>query len=212
MAKRAKRLSLSEFAAARNRLFSELAVLHSAWEQYNFLFLSGSERVKVLNVCAAWFFGMTQRLLMREMLLGISRLTDKAAFGPFDNLTIEGLLRDPALKGKTNLRALLGRRVRKAIRIAGPIRVHRNKYIAHLDHAVAVGNPAALLPRFPLATIRNSLDALEAVYNEHGRRVLGTDTAFELNSLRAAEALFRILEQSDRWTRWKASEEANPSF
>src|SRR2546427_9015634 len=39
------------------------------------------------NACARWFFGSTQRLLIREVLLGIARLTDSPSIGAFDNLT-----------------------------------------------------------------------------------------------------------------------------
>lgn len=212
MAKRPRRLTPAEFVAAHNKLFEELAILHGAWEQYNFLFASGTARVEVLNICSAWFFGMTQRMLMREMILGISRMTDKATIGSFDNLTIAGLLQDPALKGKVNLRARLRRRVAKASRLAEPIRTQRNKYIAHLDHALAVGRAVAPLPRFPLATIGKILHALEDAYNEHGRHVRNADTSFDLNSLSAAEALYSILENSDRWKRWQAMEAENPSY
>ena len=212
MSKKLRHLAPSEFHAALDRLFGEIAVLHGLWEHHNFLFASGNQRVEMLNICASWFFGMTQRMMTREMILGISRLTDSATIGPFDNLTIAGLLRDPALRGQRNARRRLRRRVARAIRLAEPIRTHRNKYVAHLDHALAVGNPATPLPRFPLATVGKTIHALEDAYNEHARTVRNAHASFGSNALGGAEALCGILEDSERWKQWLKAEAENPSY
>ena len=157
----------------------------------------------MLNACAGWFFGSTQRLLIREVLLGIARLTDSPRIGAFDNLTIAILLRDPALKGQEQIRARLRRRVALAIKLAQPIRTHRNKHIAHLDHAVVQGASTILLPRVPSGMVSKVLRGLAAAYNEHGRSVANTDTSFELRPLGSVDALLRILESSERWTKFQ---------
>ena len=163
--------------------------------------MHGPERVAMLNACARWFFGSTRRLLIREVLLGIARLTDSPRIGALDNLTVAILLRDPALKGQARVRARLRRRIASAIKIAQPIRTHRNKDIAHLDHALVQGASTVVLPKVPSGTVSKVLRALAAAYNEHGRSVLNTDTSFELRPLGSVDALIRILESSDRWAK-----------
>ena len=61
----------------------------------------------MLNACARWFFALTQRVLLREVLLGISRLTDSVKTGRFDNLVIGSLLQDPAVDKHPGLRQKL---------------------------------------------------------------------------------------------------------
>jgi len=207
-----KRLTAAEFWTTRDMLSRELALLHSAWDEYQYLFASGTERVKMLYACARWFFGTTQRLLVREVLLGISRLTDAPASGKQENLTIAALLRDPALRGQRNAQARLKRRIATAKRIAAPIRTHRHKAIAHLDHAVLVAKTADPLPRLPLATVTKALGALEAAYNEHGRSIYHTDSDFAIKSMSSAHALVRILEESERWKRFKVLTDQTPEY
>ena len=84
------------FADTRTRIWNEIVSLHDAWAQYRYLFNESNERVQLLNTCASWFFATTQRLLMREVILGISRLTDPVKFGRFDNLVLSSLLLSPA--------------------------------------------------------------------------------------------------------------------
>ena len=145
------------------------------------------------------FFGFLQRLLIRDVLLAIARLTDDLRVGKFTNLTVCSLLLDPALAGHRSVRYRLMRRVVTARAAAEPIRVHRNKYLAHLDHQTAVSRQLKTLPELPRVTIAAAITALEAAYNEHGRSLRNTDTTFELHSLGSARALVPILETSERW-------------
>ena len=85
----------NEFSAARKRLWNEIVAIHDVWEQYVYLFNESPERIRLLNACASWFFGTTQRVMMRETILGISRLTDAPATGPFKNLVLATLITDP---------------------------------------------------------------------------------------------------------------------
>ena len=62
-----------DFDKVRGRIGNELVMLNDAWSQYRFLFAS-PDRVEILNACGEWHFATTQRLLLREVILGISRL------------------------------------------------------------------------------------------------------------------------------------------
>jgi len=123
-----------EFDDSRKRLWDEIVLLHDAREQYLLLFGHSPERLEMLNACAAWFFGLVQRALLREQILGISRLTDPVKMGAKTNLVLRSLLADPALLGKGAVLAELEVAIGEAEATAKPIRAHRHKYIAHLDH------------------------------------------------------------------------------
>ena len=197
-------MTSSWFDAIPKRLLDELIQLHDAWHQYQFLFGGSKERVRMLNACAAWFFGVTQRSLLRETILGISRLTDSATLGKYDNLVLSSLLSDPALNVLPDVKEELASAIQDAVEAAQPVRVHRNKYIAHLDHATAIGAPDEPLPALSRSDISAVIAKVEAAYNVHGRRVRGTDNDFALHTLRSADALVQILEHSERWKRYRA--------
>lgn len=189
----------SGFGATRERLWNEIVLVNDAWAQYQHLYGSSSERVQILNGCARWFFALTQRALLREVILGISRLTDRVRSGSFDNLVIGCLLLDPAVDQYEGLRAELASAVQLAVSAASDVRAHRNKYIAHLDHATALGSPDAPLPKLPRAGITVAIDALGTAYNLHGKRIHSSHAFMDLQPLGGADALVRALESSERW-------------
>src|SRR6266566_7380600 len=101
------------FDARRKRLWDELVILHDAWAQYSFLFNESQERIELLNACARWYFGTTQRLLMREVILGVSRLTDPPKTGKHANLVLASLLDDPSIDKHRGLRGELDKAIKK---------------------------------------------------------------------------------------------------
>jgi AbiU2 len=194
---------LEAFEIARNRIWDELVSLCDAWAQYQYLYVESQERVEMLNATARWFFGLTQRLLIREVILSIARLTDPVRTGRFDNLVLESLLADPMLEGRPEFIADLRERI-SLVRIAATsIRKHRDKRIAHLDHATAIGNADTVLPGLPRADVQAVITGMGAIYQRHSSMIRNTDRSLELKPLGGAEALTAILEKSDRWLKWK---------
>lgn len=187
----------------RRRLNDEIAMLRNTWDQFSTLFSAGIPRIEVLNACAPWFFGLTQRVFLRDVVLGISRLTDPPSQGAHRNLVIRLLLDDPAVDTHRGLRKRLEAAVDEAYRLALPIRKHRDKYIAHLDHKTAVSTPGTVLPVVPYSAITASIHALEHSYNVHGCAVHSADTSFSMSPLGDAKALVSALETSERWRTWE---------
>jgi hypothetical protein len=188
-----------EFEESRNRLFDQLVLLDDAWATYRYLFGTSQERVRILNACAHWYFALTQRLLLAETILGISRLTDRPTTAGQENLVLDRLLEDPALEERTTLKAGLAAAIADARAAAAPIRAHRHKYVAHLDRDLAIGKPEEPLPGLSRESITAVIQKLQAVYNLHGNGLRRVDTSFELHPLAGADALLHILEASERW-------------
>ncbi len=193
----------SQFDAVTKRLFDALVHLHDAWDHYQFLYGESPERVRMLNACAGWFFALTQRLLLQDTILGISRLTDSTKTGGQENLVLSSLLRDPALQEKPETKADLKGAIDDAVRTAAPVRLHRHKYVAHLDHATALGAADEPLPGLSRTRITEVIGKLESAYNVHSQRVRDTHTFFDLAPLGGGNALVTILEHSDRWKRYQ---------
>ena len=191
------------FETARKRLWDELVNLHDTWDQYQALFSHSSERVRMLNACAGWFFAAIQRVLLRETVLGVSRLTDPVKSGKFNNLTLGTLLADPALIGAKGTQAKIQEAINRAIKAAESVRAHRNKYIAHLDHPTATGSAEEPLPGLSKEHITSVIALMEAAYNVYNHRVRDAQAFFEVDSMQGAEALVAILAQSERWRKFR---------
>lgn len=193
------RVTSEEFDDWRKRIWDEIVALHDAREQYLTLFAHSRERVEMLNFCARWFFGVVQKTVLREIIMGISRLTDKEMARSQENLVLRVLLRDPALETRPEIAKQLETLILAAEAAAKPFRMHRHKYIAHLDHAVAVGDPSSPLPRLTRAEIDDAISAIEAAYNFHGSRIRDSHAFFSVGTTRGADALVDCLETSHRW-------------
>ncbi len=204
-------MTSSEFDAVTKRLFDALVHLHDAWDQYQFLYGESQERVRMLNACAGWFFALTQRLLLQDTILGISRLTDSQSMGKQENLVLSSLLSDPALQNRTEVKTDLKAAIDVAVAAAAPVRIHRHKYVAHLDHAIAVGTADEPLPGLTRARLTEVIGKLESAYNVHSQRIRDTHTFFDLGALSSGKALVAILEKSDRWKRYQELHPQSPS-
>src|SRR6185437_15745291 len=169
--------AFEQFEHARHKLWDELVSVGDVWAQYLYLFGDSPERVEMLKACAGWFFGLTQRLLIREVILAISRLTDPVNDGRFSNLVLETLLLDPELGGRSDVKAELKHMIASVRTVARPIRSHRNKYIAHLDHATALFLPDSPLPGIKRADIDGVLVQMGDVYKLHSSRMRGTSVS-----------------------------------
>ena len=187
------------FARARKQLWNELVQLHDTWAQYIQLYGSSRERIGLLNETARWFFALLQRVMLRDVFLGIARLTDEPGSGQRKNLTIRVLLDDPEVVARPELCSELERLMNAAATRAAPIRKHRNKYIAHLDHAVAVGAHDDPLPSVLREEISGVVDDFATIYNVHSGAIHDSNAFFDLDSDGSAEALAQALVDARSW-------------
>jgi len=136
---------------------------------------------------------------MREVILGVSRLTDGPTTGRYTNLVITSLLDDPALREDPGLAGELSRACGQLKLDVDPIRKNRDKYIAHLDFEAAVRPTEDLIPGIQKGLIASVIRDLEKIYNLHGTRVLEQQTSFALDPGGSSRSLIGILEGSDEW-------------
>ena len=184
------------FESVFERIDRQVQQIFMRYEIYNQLFSSGNGNVKLLNDSGSYVFYLFQRLLLDDMLLALSRMTDRERTAGKENASIKYLFARaiPHLSAEntaaaTNAIARLGDHVSN-------IRIHRNKVIAHPDLAHAVG--AATLPDIGYAEIEGAMRELAEVMlrlgNSNVRRVggyrpiiaFGTDGKKLLAKLRAA--------------------------
>jgi hypothetical protein len=110
---------------------------YGAFEELMFLF-GTSENVDLLNETAPAFFVRYQGLLIDDIVLSLSRMTDEKQSGsrknPQENLTLARLLDLPDAQCQ-QLRTELKKRWAKIRDTAKPLRTYRHKRLAHSDLA-----------------------------------------------------------------------------
>ncbi len=165
------------FAEEYDKLKNEISWLHAKWIIFNQLFSASEKRIDLLNESAATFFYIIQEILIGEIQVFLSKLTDPARKGRFDNLSLEKLQALLVSHGNQEL-AVDNRKVLDQIHLqCEPFRIWRNKRLAHLDMNTAMRAGNTPLPNITkemiddaLALIRQFMNNIEGFYNnaEHG--------------------------------------------
>ena len=154
-------------------LKTEITWLHGRWIIYRQLFAGSEERIELLNECASTFFHFVHEVLLSEVQVTLSKLTDPARQGGFDNLSLDQLQHllvtygDPGLAAEC--RALLDELQSKC----EPFRTWRNKRLAHLDLTTAMKSGLDPLPGISrqmvedaLAIVRDYMNKIEGHYSQ----------------------------------------------
>ncbi len=132
--------------------------LRLKWQEARALFRSEA-RVDLLNRAARDFWGMMQQVLLEDILLHISRLTDPPRSAGKDNLTVQRLV-DLHWANRERLTAL----VDEAVSASSFARPWRNRSLAHRDLELATGIAASPLPPATAEDVGASLSALDALF------------------------------------------------
>ena len=185
-----------EFASIYKALRVEVTWLHARWITYSQLFSHSELRVDLLNECARSHFHFIHEVLLNDLFLALCKLTDPAIQGKSENLSMERLQKLLEATGDPLLAAECKATLQGLETYAAPMKVLRNKQLAHLDLAVALEEGADPLPPIAkkqideaLSLLRKYLNAIELHYNknEWGYEhflMTGTDSNALVNVLR----------------------------
>jgi len=125
----------------------EVVWLHARWQVARQLFATSKRRVGLLNECAPAALRFIEDVMLDDVQLALSRLTDPAkSLNKLDNLTIPQLHERIAQIGQPTLVAQLQTLLDRLKAECEPLRVQRNKRIAHLDLNTVVNATANPLP------------------------------------------------------------------
>ena len=128
-------------------------------KEYRVLF-ADPDAVKLLNALGGSFMWDVQQILWRDLLLHITRVTDRDRIGERENLTVQQL---PAFCESPEHRAQLQAVVDSAVQAANFARDWRNRRIGHSDLRLAMDPDAESLAPASLRQVQSALDAVHAV-------------------------------------------------
>ncbi|MCF8105623.1 MAG: hypothetical protein K9K64_09080 [Desulfohalobiaceae bacterium] len=169
-------------------LKTEITWLHGRWKIYRQLYGKSEKRIDLLNECAPVFFYIVQDVLLGDVLVALSKLTDQAASGRFDNLSLEQLQLQLEEYGDQDLssqnRSILDQLHSKC----EPFRTWRNKRLAHLDLNTHMESQYYPLPGISNQMIEDSLELVRRFMNNIEHHYNDSENAYEHFSMLGSDA------------------------
>lgn len=136
-------------------------------------------------------FAGLQGTLSNALIINISRLLDPAATGKKGNASFEAAIRELKIPESDPRRVAVERRLDALRAQATTIQEHRNKRVAHNDHAVATG--ATKLAAVFLRDLRAAKEGVVELYRELSL-LHGTDWTVEILEEDTASDAGRLIE------------------
>ena len=177
------------------QLRTDLIDLFFRWIAIKNLYSHSQERLDLLNETAPNFFSELQQLLIRDLILGIARITDPPQTCGRDNLTLPRLAGDIDPQAHPQLHNQVAAGVNKAKQAAGPARNYRHRLLAHRDLGVALGS---MPPGVTFKDLRVALEQCALVLNIIQLHFGEGTTIYErgIESLQGVPALMSALQRS----------------
>lgn len=151
----------SEFGTYFDRLRNEVIFLHLKWSEFEELY-GKKERVELMNSIAPNFFFYLQNLLLDDVILGITRLTEnKIDRTGNERFTLHELVdfTNPPLKGEVS------KQLKRIKTEASFCYDHRNRKIAHFDRSLKLEELAESLEVASRYKINKVMDSIAEVMN-----------------------------------------------
>lgn len=164
-----------------SHLDEEVAQLFYRWKICHQLFGSGKENLNLLNQSGSNVFALLHGLIIENVFLTLSRLTDPERIRSHENLGIRSLLARLETTLDDKVRNSLRGQLTKLEAATETLRSHRNKRIAHLD----LNNVIKLepLPSVEYGDLENALELLESIMRDLRLLVWDADTDYRNQSI-----------------------------
>ena len=152
-----------KFGRVFNAVWSHWSEAQVRYEEYKELF-GTQEDCDLLNAVAPQFFGYVHQVFWQDLVLHVTRLTDRSPKA----LSVKSLEKCLTRESDRELRAQVQAHRENAVKAAVPLVDWRNRHIAHRSQSLVIGTAST-----PLATVR-LIDCKEVL-----RHVLSAINAIE---------------------------------
>jgi len=146
--------ALGTFCHHLEQDFDSLSV---KWCESTNLFREDEGQIDLLNAVASTFFYLVSQLMFNDAMLHLSRLSDPAQQGIYENLSIRRL---PELIPDDDFRLKVESEVSKAVRACEFARVWRDKRLAHNSVDIATGQKLISHPDVVRDTVSKGIAAI----------------------------------------------------
>lgn len=164
---------------AYERLHQEVSGLHAKWKIFRQLYSASEERIALLRDTTPGFFGLIQLVLLDDISLSISRLTDPLKSTGKDNLSLQRLVERIEAETDADFLVKTQKSIEGIQEHCSAFRVHRNRRIAHRDLKTVFGYHPEPLPNIEGKKIDDALKMIAAFMNEIQGRYEDAETAYD---------------------------------
>jgi len=161
----------------------ELTHLYYRWIMYVQIFGTNSHRIDIVNQTASNFLQEFQWLIIDNMVLSISKLTDAAEMRKNTNLSLSFLINKVAELGDEDLTKELSAILEQLKDSIEHFRDIRNKRIAHNDLATAKNKDTEPLPGVSRKDVNVALQYISDFLNKIEQKYLNSTTAYDMTIL-----------------------------
>jgi hypothetical protein len=186
----------------------EVIWIHGRWIIYRQLFLHSDKRIDLLNEVASALFYLLQNLLQDEVQVALSKLTDPARTGKFENLSLEQLQERIEKDGDKKLSVELHEILKKLQVECVACRTWRNKQLAHLDLNTSLQKITDVLPPVTIEQIELALNLAREYLNKIERFYTESETGYDhfIMSSSDGDALVAMLKLGLRYEELRVAE------
>lgn len=188
-----------------SEIFEELKIevtwLHARWIMYRQLFAHAPKRIDLLNECASTFFYTIQDVLIGDVQIALSKLTDPARNRANENLSLEQLQERVEKQGEPSLQDVLRQILDELKQKCAPFRTWRNKRLAHLDLTTAMKSMPNPLPGVSRKMVEEALEIVRKYLNAIQIHYDKSETGYEhfIMTTTDGEALISMLKYGLRY-------------
>ncbi|MHC0044936.1 AbiU2 domain-containing protein [Vibrio campbellii] len=166
-----------------NKLKNEVTDMHYRWSLYREVFAGGAEQVELLNLSGSNFFYYVQHMMLDQMALSFSKLTDpnqtRVRKQLIENLSLKQMHAYASKTNNTELLELIVPVYDELSNNCEKFRLLRNKRIAHgdLEHAMHLAEKP--LPGISRAYVETALEILRRYLNIIELHYFDSETAYD---------------------------------
>lgn len=163
-----------------DQLREESIQLHFRWLIYRQLFASSPEDIDLLNERGSSVFFLLQHLLLDNIALSFSKLTDPHEQRNNKNLSIKTLIQVLKEDSNDSLANEIQERLKMLNDQCESFRTLRNKRIAHADFSHALRVAEEPLPGISRTQIEQALESLRDILNHAELVLFDSQTAYDM--------------------------------
>jgi hypothetical protein len=188
----------SDRVALFRAIETEVAWLQAKWLVFRRLYATDDRTVDLLNRSAPWFFTVIHQVMLDDLALSLTRLTEPSMVAGKETLVLDRILAECESSASPEVVEELARLVASAKKHSATLRPARNQRIAHTDLKATIHGSLTALPTTSRTEIEAALQDIFAALNLAAPHLGSATTDYELTSeFASTESLLACLKEAD---------------
>lgn len=155
---------MDEYRSLLTAIEEEYIQLRYRWAIFDQLFDSGQDKIDILNKSGSNVFQLLQKLIIDDVMIRLSRLSDPPKSMGHENASLNNLVQKLDQKLSSETKVKISEKLTELGKHLDKVKTLRNKSLSHTDLAHAI-NPE-MLPRPTYEEIEGAMSVVSSVLND----------------------------------------------